>query len=96
MNYSSASLMYSSALPNQDQGKLISTRFQDINRALSSFGGRPLKAYKNTGAYHNYYWTSQKGSSSTAHKCIYEGRGSLVDSDDSEQNYVRLIVDNNW
>ena len=96
MNYSSASLMYSSALPNQDQGKLISTRFQDINRALSSFGGRPLKAYKNTGAWDNYYWTSQKGSSSTAHKCIYEGGGSLVDRDDSEQNYVRLIVDNNW
>lgn len=96
MNYSSASLMYSSALPNQDQGKLISTRFQDINRALSSFGGRPLKAYKNTGAYYNYYWTSQKGSSSTAHKCIHEGGGSIVDRDDSEQSYVRLIVDNNW
>ena len=92
MNYSSASLMYSSALPNQDQGKLISTRFQDINRALSSFGGRPL----NSGAHNDYYWTSQKSSSSSAHKCIYGGGGSLVYSSDSERNYVRLIVDNNW
>ena len=96
MNYSSASLLYSSTLPNQNQGKLISARFSDINSALSRFGGQSLKSYATTHQYYDYYWTSQKGSSTSTHKCFIGSGGSLVDRADSETNYVRLIVANNW
>ena len=87
MNYDSASLLYGNSLPDEDQGKLISARFSDINRALKSFGGTSL--------YSSWYWTLESDYSST-HKCIQGGGGSLPDRPDSEYHYVRLIVANNW
>lgn len=92
MNYGSASLLYSSTLPNQKQGKLISSRFSDINRALSSFGGQALRS----GSSSCYYWTSQSGSSSGSHKCFFGYGGSLYECGDSSEAYVRLVVANNW
>lgn len=92
MNYSSASLLYSSTLPNQNQGKLISARFNDINRALSSFGGNTLRS----GSSNCYYWTSQNGSSSGSHKCFFGYGGSLSNRADSYEAYVRLVIANSW
>ena len=88
MTYSSAYLLYGSTLPNQNQGKLISSRFSDINRALQSYGGKALSTY--------YYWTSQNGSSSGTHQCIEAAGGSLTNVSDSNKCLVRLIVANNW
>lgn len=92
MNYGSASLLYSSTLPNQKEGELISSRFSDINRALSSFGGQALRS----GSSSCYYWTSQIGSSSGTHKSFYGSGGFLYDRGDSAEAYVRLVVANNW
>ncbi len=87
MDYTSASLLYDSSLPDEDQGKLISARFSDINRTLRSFGGTTL--------YSSYYWTSES-SSNSCHDCINGSGGALSSRYDSEYNYVRLIVADNW
>lgn len=96
MNYASASLLYESSLPNENQGKLISARFSDINNALSSFGGKCMKSYATTHSYYDYYWTSKVGSSSSVHKCFKGDGGLLYEQNDLNENYVRLIVANNW
>ena len=91
MNYSAAAAIYGTKLPNQNQAKLISARFNDINRALSSFGGQQIRCYQITYSYHNYYWTSaQDGTSS--HKCFDGSGGALQSISDTETNFVRLIV----
>ena len=90
MTYAAASALYGSTIPTPNQAKLISARFTDINKALVSFGGKGLYSG------FNYYWTTGQGSSSSYQKCIKGSGGALVDIDKTSNNYVRLIIDNNW
>jgi hypothetical protein len=90
MNYSSASALYGTRLPDATQAKLISARFSDINNALTQFGGRVLKSS------YEYYWTTKQGASSSEQYCINGSGGILISLPKTSTNYVRLILDATW
>ena len=90
MNYTSASKLYGSMLPDKSQAELISSRFSDINKALKSFGGETLSSS-------DYYWTSYCfDTSSTYWGCIRGRSGCLKKLYYDQTAYVRLVVADNW
>ena len=66
----------------EEEGRLISARFQEINNALSEFGGSRLQD--------NYYWTSGKSSTDNYYYCINGGGGSLYSRYYANTAYLRL------
>ena len=85
MTHSAAIQLYGeTALPNYDQGRVISARKPDINAALEAFGGNVL-GYGSNGT-----WTSYNSGSNYYYISLSGGILSYISS--SSTRYVRLIV----
>ena len=85
MTRSAAIQLYGeTALPNYDQGRVISARMYDINAALKAFGGNVL------GSGSNGTWTSHNSGSNYYYIDGSGGRLDYISS--SYTRYVRLIV----
>ncbi|MDE6384074.1 MAG: fimbrillin family protein [Paramuribaculum sp.] len=86
-----AMTMYEDILPTANQGKIISAKWSDVNAALSSFGGAPLKSGDGYTKYY-YYTKSTAISSSTGYftNCIYGSGGNL--SNQASTPYVRGVT----
>ncbi len=88
-NVSTAKQLYLDVMPTQNQGKIISARWTDINNALHSFGGGKLVG----GESHSYYTSSTTYSSGDYYPwgaVIYGSGGSLSTSIDAP--YIRGVI----
>lgn len=86
---SSNSMCYDAAssffyLPDREQGMAISARFDDINKALKSFGGKTLSSSSK-------YWTKES-SGNNYYYTIYGSGGSLYSYYDTSMGFVREVV----
>lgn len=63
-----ADTLYSDIMPTANQGKIISAKHQDINNALTSFGGTKLET---NNSYTGYYTSSTSKSGYYYTNCIY-------------------------
>ena len=75
-----AKSFYSSNLPTQSQGKVVSARWSYINEAIKAFGGDALS---------NYFWTNYTNSSN--YYAVYSGAGNLYSTSSSSKYPVRLV-----
>ncbi|MBQ3174949.1 MAG: hypothetical protein IJB58_03155 [Bacteroidales bacterium] len=50
-NVSTAQMLYKDIMPTEDQGRIISAKYYDINSAISSFGGSKLETSESRGYY---------------------------------------------
>ncbi len=84
-----AKSLYGDILPNDNQGKIISARWTDINNALSLFGGNKLIG----GEEHSYFTTSTEYESNANYPynpVIYGSGGNL--SNRRYAPYVRGVT----
>ncbi len=86
-----AKKLYENILPSENQGKIISARWSDINNALRTFGGSGL-------LFDTPYYTSSTSYKSDAYspwtQVIYGPGGSLTTS--SEAPYIRGVYPTNY
>jgi hypothetical protein len=83
-----AKKLYGDIMPTADQGKIISTKYNDVNSAISSFGGLKLSS----SSY--YYYTLSTLSPSSGYYNFYScinGSGGELDATDSWP-YVRGVT----